>query len=254
MQRIMPMAVLAAGFLLFGVSAAADVRELGSVVSIEGRALAQRPGEPDRVLGCHDVIHEGDRLLTAAGGRLVVGSRGRHVHLGPAAGATLSRNAVGNLTLDLDRGVVRVLEVHAESPGGVELGVDVPFAGRDFELRRSRAGHLWLCDWTLAAPRACRALDDPALASRQDEHRLGLGTAGGCVEWRDAGRPSDFSSPPPVASAAPAGAFELETEYPEPCAGDECNGGVPEMRDPVPPALEHELTVAPPPVAIPVFP
>ena len=253
-QRALRGAVVAV--LVAAAPAAAAPIEVGHVVAVEGRATAQRPGEPERVLACGDPVHEHERLVTAPGARLVIASDAHHAHLGSAGELALARSAEGTLELALAYGTVRLLDADAAPASLVATPAGWSrLSGADLELRRTASGALRVCDWSSGVA-GCHEVD-PVGRVRivvEEGPRLDLGMRGLCEWWPDRGRIrlADFHELPPVSAGLDErGFFEPEHEPERPCEGDDCGGFGPVFE---PTEAERELTVAPPPPELPVFP
>jgi hypothetical protein len=208
-------------------AAAADAPEIGHVVAIEGRATAAVPGQPDRVLGCGDPVHEGERIATGRGARVVIARDGRHAHLGADGGMVLRRDPDGATRTVLLRGSVRLLDA-ADVPAIRVAGGfgTLSLPSSDVELRRLASGDLRICDWSAEGASACQQIDRSGRirGAVEEGPRLDLGIRGLC-EWepRDEVAWADFAAAPSVATAPASPSFEPEIDPGEPgCVGDEC--------------------------------
>jgi len=230
-------------------SAAAAPVEVGHVVGVDGFATATGPDGASRTLVCGDAVHDGERLDTAPGSRLVVAHDGRHVHLGPVSRLEIRDDGVGEGLAALEGGDVRVLDTR-ERPVSLIATPAGPIRtdAVDFEVHRLTDGSLQICDWSDAARGRCRRVD-PVGRMRptvEEGPRIDL-AIGDLCPWRgrDGLRLADFGNTPPVA-APPATGFEPEFDPGEPgCQGDECTPSL-EIPDP-----DVEWTVAPPTVFLP---
>jgi hypothetical protein len=249
MRRSLLSLLTLAGLAGWPGPAAASDDELGHVVGVDGVATARVPGRPARTLVCGDAIHEGERLETAPGARLVVAHEGRHLHLGPGSLWIARENGHGEPLAVLLRGDARLLNVR-DRPASLVATAAGPFRSEaaDLGLHRDADGSLQLCDWSAGARARCRRVDPAGRvrASVEEGPRLDLGLRGLCPwQGREGLVLADFGSPPPVASP-PAAPFEPELDLDEPgCHGDECTPTV-DLPDP-----SVEWTVAPPIVFIP---
>ena len=134
-----PAAVLTVliGCLTAPTGARADTQGMGLVVAMRGQVSAQTDGEPERRLGCGDVIHSGDRVATGRASRVAVLAGDVYAQLFVSSAARFSTAGDGSAALALERGRMRVIDPRRGSPMPVRVSVgpaETSFAGNDVDV------------------------------------------------------------------------------------------------------------------------
>ncbi len=197
-SRTPRLALLVLAALVLPTAAGADLPTvLGHVATLHGEVVAQRPGEPPRILQCRDAIYAGERITTAPDARvgLLVGDL--LTHLGEDSALLLGEAPAADITLE--RGALRVIDPRLEGAQArlALLDAGARILGNDLEaylLDEKTGGFAMLCEWDsplpvargpearLAAPGECVIAKprEPLYTADAHEERLGSPNADLC--------------------------------------------------------------------------
>ncbi len=165
----------ATALLLCSAPLAAGAQVVGHVASLDGVAVAERPGQEPRTLACRDAVHAGERIVTADGAKVGVLVGDVLTRIGENTSVALDAGAdvLANLTLEV--GEIRVLDPREGATGApVELAAldaRARVAGNDAEayiFAEKTGEYAMLCEW-----------DTPLAVSRADEKAVA--GPGSCV-------------------------------------------------------------------------
>jgi hypothetical protein len=226
--------------LMLAAPAGADPEIVGHVATLSGRAVAQRPGEPDRILECRDPIFQGDRVVTADRSRVGILVGDLLAHVSKASALQVAESASG-ARLALEKGAVRVIDPRGTGAHArlAVLDTGAQILGNDLEgyiFTEKTGGYAMLCEWDaplpvnrdderqVAQPGQCVIAKpgEPLYSAQAHDERLGSPDRDRCPLGVVAGGPDLHLSPTDVAAGPPlapwsAGPAAAPPAAPSPC-------------------------------------
>jgi hypothetical protein len=150
-ERVSVGAILLALSLPAAPALAEDAAQVGRVTSLNGSAVAERDGQPDRVLGCNDPVYAGDRLVTSGASRVAFMMGDVYTLLDADSTLRVSESA-GAPNLALEKGSTRVIDARTEGETGTlqVLDTHAQVKGNDVEgyvFDEKTGSYAMLCEW-----------------------------------------------------------------------------------------------------------
>jgi hypothetical protein len=261
MTSIHDRAALGAMLLALALPAATALAEepaqVGRVTAVKGRAVAERMGQPDRVLGCNDPIYAGDRVVTSDASRVGFLMDEVYTHVDADSSLRVAGSAAAP-DLALERGSTRVIDTRdAGELGSLRvLDTHAQLMGNDVEgyvFVEKTGSYAMLCEWDtplkvgrdgdesqLAGPGQCVISkgSEPMYLAPGHDARLGPIAAGECEPGLALGPIDPHLSPTDVAAGPMLGPWSsvpvaLEMPGRDACDLSRCNAIFEQVHIPV---------------------